>query len=167
MKRLFATVILATLLSIVGMPTIAQTQVNADYIRSIEASFGDVFDELKNAVINKGLVIDYIGNVDQMLERTALVNSEANAEQSKPVYLSAKYMQFCSSTLTHTSVRANPQNLSMCPFVVFIYETHANPGHIIIGYQPPTLSNDEESVAISREVSLFLQGILEDVASNY
>jgi hypothetical protein len=76
-------------------------------------------------------------------------------------------MQFCKSAITHKAVQANPQNLSMCPFVVFIYETAANPGQIIIGYRPPTLGTDESSKAVSQEVVSFLNTILVEVASNY
>lgn len=144
-----------------------QLHTSSPYVISINGDFDDVYDELKNAIINEGLTIDYVGNVDQMLERTSQVNISENSKQASPIYLSAKYMQFCSSALTHKAVRANPQNLSMCPFLVFIYETIDNPGSIVIGYRPPTLSTDEDSKIISQEVVLFLNGILTEVASNY
>jgi len=104
-----------------------------------------------------------------MLERTSPVqdNTVEISKQVRPVYLFAKYMQFCSSELTHQAVQANPKNLSMCPFVVFIYETSANPGHIVIGYHPPTLSSDKASKVIYQDIVLFLNGILNEVASNY
>jgi uncharacterized protein (DUF302 family) len=167
MQRLIVTAVLTILLSIAGMSAIAQTPISSRYTTSIEGTFDDVYDELKNAIINEGLTIDYIGNVDQMLERTSQVNISENSKQVIPVYLFAKYMQFCSSALTHKAVQASPQNLSMCPFLVFIYETRANPGQIVIGYRPPTLSTDEDSMVISQEVILFLRKILNEVASNY
>jgi uncharacterized protein (DUF302 family) len=174
MQRLVVTAVLAALLSIVGAGTsaIANAQINPRYTTSIEGTFEDVYDEFKNAIINEGLTIDYVGNVDQMLERTSQAQIDTddidqNLKQVTPVYLFAKYMQFCSSALTHKAVQANPNNLSMCPFLVFIYETNANPGRIIIGYRPPTLSTDKASKAISQEVVLFLNGIINEVASNY
>ena len=100
-----------------------QSPMKTPYLISIQGSFDDVYDELKNAIIEEGLAIDYVGNVDQMLERTSQVNIGESVDQKKPVYLFAKYMQFCSSAITHKAVRADPQNLSMCPFLVFIYET--------------------------------------------
>jgi uncharacterized protein (DUF302 family) len=172
MQRLVVTIVLAALLSIVGTSVIASSHINARYTTSIEGTFDDVYDEFKNAIISEGLTINYVGNVDQMLERTSQVqvdtgDTDENSKQVIPVYLFAKYMQFCSSALTHKAVQANPQNLSMCPFLVFIYETTANPGRIVIGYRPPTLSTDEASKAISQEVVLFLNRILNEVASNY
>ena len=169
MQRLVLTTVVAVLLSIVGTSAVAHSQTNSRYTISIEGTFDDVYDEFKNAIINEGLTIDYVGNVDQMLQRTsqAQVNTGENSKQVAPVYLFAKYMQFCSSALTHKAVQANPQNLSMCPFLVFIYETTANPGHIVIGYRPPTLSTDEESKVISQAVVIFLNEILNEVASNY
>lgn len=167
MKRQALKTVLAVLLTIVGTSAIAQSEKNSDYTISIEGTFDDVFDEFKNAIIGQGVTIDYIGNVDQMLERTSKAQVSSNGEKHEPVYLFAKYMQFCSSALTHKAVQANPQNLSMCPFLVFIYETTANPGHIVIGYRPPTLSIDEESKIIFQEVVSFLNDILDEVASNY
>lgn len=167
MQQLIVTTILAALLSIMGTTANANSQIDSRYTTSIEGTFDDVYDELNNAIISEGLVIDYVGNVDLMLERTSQVNSSESGKQATPVYLFAKYVQFCSSALTHKAVQANPQNLSMCPFLLFIYETAANPGHTVIGYRPPTLSSDEESMIISQEVTSFLNGILNQVASNY
>ena len=167
MRHQFLTTLLVILLLMTGTPAISQSSVNAHYTIEIESSFDDVYDEFKNAIISQGLTIDYVGNVDQMLERTAQVNTTEQSEKITPVYLFAKYMQFCSSVLTHKAAQANPENLSMCPFLVFIYETTANPGRIVIGYRPPTLSTDEASRLVAEEVVLFLKGILSDVASNY
>ena len=144
-----------------------QSHTSTPYLISIEGAFDDVYDELKNAIIEEGLTIDYVGNVDQMLERTSQVNMSGSSEHTEPVYLFAKYMLFCSSALTHKAARANPQNLSMCPFIVFIYEARAAPGQIVIGYRPPTLSEGVDSQAVSQEVVLFLEGIINEVASNY
>lgn len=169
MKCLAVTTVLAVLLSINGAPVIAASPLNPHYTIAIEGSFDDVYDEFTNAIISKGVAIDYVGNVDQMLERTsqAQLTKGESSKQFISVYLFAKYMQFCKSGLTHKAVQANPKNLSMCPFVVFIYETAANPGQIIIGYRPPTLSTDESSKAVSQEVVSFLNTILVEVASNY
>ena len=167
MQRLIVTITLAILLSVAGTPSVAQSQNIPGYIISIEGTFDDVYDELKSAIIDEGLTIDYVGNVDQMLERTSQVNISEGSKPITPIYQFAKYMQFCSSALTHKAVQANPQNLSMCPFLVFIYQTVANPGHVVIGYRPPTLSADQESIVIARKVNSFLKGILNEVASNY
>lgn len=167
MQRLVVITILAALLSVVGSLSIAHSQINPQYTITIESTFDDVYDELTNAIIDQGLTIDYIGNVDQMLERTSQANIGEISKQVTPVYLFAKYMQFCSSALTHKAVQANPTNLSMCPFLVFIYETTANPGRIVIGYRPPTLSTGEESEIISQEVIQFLNAVLTEVKSNY
>lgn len=100
-------------------------------------SFEDVFQDLKDAVINRGLVIDYVGHVDKMLERTSAAAGSVTSSGSKTPYLNAKYIQFCSAKLTHSSVSANPFNLSICPYVVFVFEAKSDPGKIIIGYRRP------------------------------
>ncbi len=53
------------------------------YIKTVEADFEDVLTDLQDTIINKGLVIDYVGNVDNMLERTAkAVGSSMSTENT-------------------------------------------------------------------------------------
>ena len=99
--------------------------------------FEDVLQDLKDAIINRGLVIDYIGHVDKMLERTSTAAGSVTEGGSKTPYLNAKYLQFCSAKLTHASVSANAFNLSICPYVVFVFEAKTDPGKIIVGYRRP------------------------------
>lgn len=125
-------------LAIVGSisPTLAGKEFAPQhYTRS--GSFEDVFADLKDAVINRGLVIDYVGHVDKMLERTSAAAGSVTASGSKSPYLNAKYVQFCSAKLTHSSVSANPFNLSICPYVIFIFEAKTDPGKIVVGYRRP------------------------------
>lgn len=59
-------------LSLAGV-AIAPAMANGeeDRMKTVEATFESVLQDLQDAVVNRGLVIDYIGHVDTMLERTA------------------------------------------------------------------------------------------------
>ena len=100
-------------------------------------AFDDVVADLQDEVVNRGLVIDYVGHVNDMLTRT----SEATGSQSP--YANAVYMHFCSAALTHAAVSADPQNIALCPYVVFAYEEAAKPGSVIVGYRRPVTSGVE------------------------
>jgi len=93
--------------------------------------FEDVLFELNNAIIDRGLVVDRTGHLQTMLERTS------KAVGSKTPYIEAKYLQFCSARLTHGAVSANPFNIAICPYVVFIFELKSDPGKIHVGYRRP------------------------------
>ena len=166
MKKLAMTLALGAMMAHTPA-TFAEEQAPSLYIKTVEADFEDVLADLQDSIINQGLVIDYVGNVDNMLERTAKAVSSSTSAEVKSPYLHAKYMQFCSAKLTHKAVSADPQNLSMCPFLVFTYETHANPGKVLLGYRPPTLASSEQSKAISVEVNDFLKGVIDETVSNY
>jgi len=144
------------LVAMLFSPQTAMSAEPGDNIKTVEANFAQVFQDLQDEVVNKGLVIDYIGHVDTMLERT----SEASGVEKSP-YLHAKYFQFCSSALTHEAVAADSQNLAMCPYLVFAYETRAKPGTVSVGFREPTLTSSEKSQAAATKVRNLLQGIVE------
>jgi uncharacterized protein (DUF302 family) len=125
-------------------------------VRSVEGAFEDVLGDLESAVVNKGLVIDYTGNVGDMLARTA------DAVGKPSPYKQAKYMQFCSAPLTNAVTNASPANLSVCPFIVYAYETVAEPGKVYVGYRKPAaVEGAEKEVAAIEEL---LAGVVAEVA---
>jgi hypothetical protein len=98
--------------------------------------------------MNRGLVIDYTGHVDTMLSRTAdaLPVQRQVALTPMPATCSSAH-----PTLTHEAVAADASNISMCPYLVFAYETTAEPGKVVIGFRPPDLRNDDASKAVKTE----------------
>lgn len=134
-------------------------------IRKIPASFEDVFNELQDVIINKGLVIDLVGDVGTMIERTAEVAKSITEEGSKSPYIAAKYVLFCSAKLTQKAVSASSENMGICPYIVFVYETKAEPGMTHIGYRQPILGPSRRSKKISMEIIAFLQSILDETES--
>lgn len=126
-------------------------------MKTVEGGFDTVFQDLTDAVINRGLVIDYTGHSGTMLERTADV-----AGQGASPFVNARYMQFCSAPLTHESVAADPSNISMCPYLVFAYETRANPGTVVVGYRKPDMRDDDASKAVSAKIEVLLQEIVDE-----
>ena len=124
-------------------------------MRAVEAGFDTVFQDLTDAIVNRGLVIDYTGHSGTMLERTADV-----AGQGASPFANARYMQFCSSVLTHESVAADASNISMCPYLVFAYETRANPGKVVVGYRKPDMRDDAASTAGAAKIEALLTEII-------
>jgi uncharacterized protein (DUF302 family) len=151
----------AVILAILLAPVTAQAAEPGDFIKTVEGNFEEVFQDIQDEVVNKGLVIDYVGHVDTMLERTA----EASGRDQSP-YLNARYLQFCSSALTHEAVAADTQNLSMCPYLVFAYETRDKPGTVSVGFREPNLTASEKSQAVAAKVRGLLQGIMDTAVTS-
>jgi hypothetical protein len=138
MRSLASLVLSLTLLTGLAFATTAAADPQTASKRiTIEAAFEDVFQDLQDAIVNRGLVIDYVGNTDKMLERTSkAVGSVTEAGSGSP-YKHAKYLVFCSSKLTHEAVSATPLALSICPYVVFAFELKSKPGEVTVGFRKP------------------------------
>lgn len=118
------------------------------------ASFEDVKFDLTNAVTNRGLVIDYTGNVGGMLDRTG-----KDVGSTKQVYKNAQYVVFCSAKLSRDMMEADAANMGMCPFVIFMYEAAAKPGTVVVGYRRmPTTGNATAKKAFAA-IDALLDGI--------
>lgn len=130
-----------------------------DTIATVAGNFDEVFADLQDAVINRGLVIDYVGDVGKMLERTA---DAAKGSDAKSPYLHARYLQFCSAAVTHEAVDADLRNLAMCPYVVFAYEARVEPGKVSVGYRQIKLSSSSPSQAAQAKVHNLLQAVVNE-----
>jgi hypothetical protein len=122
-----------------------------------QASYEDVKFELSNAIITRGLGIDYTGHINKMLERTG-----ADVGSSKQVYQNAEFLLFCSAKLSREMMEADPVNIGYCPYVVFIYEAADKPGEIVVGYRRPAPTADAHSRQALVAVEALLEGIVLD-----
>ena len=129
---------------------------------SKETEFDTVLFELKNAIIDRGLVVDYEGHLQKMLERTSEAAGSVTATGNKSPYLHAKFLQFCSAILTHEVVSKNPRNIAICPYVVFVYEVRGKPGIIHVGYRKPISDRSVISRKALAKVEDLLDGIIAD-----
>mgnify|MGYP001206651677 CR=1 FL=1 len=148
-----------SLLAVAAMLGAVTSTSLADEIKSYAkaGSYADVKLDLTNAIINQGLKIDYTGDIGGMLSRTG-----ADVGSTKPVYKSAEFMTFCSARLSRAMMEADAQNMGACPYVVFIYETAAKPGEVVVGYRRPGSRGDDASKKALAEVDALLDTIVKD-----
>ncbi|MGI9480355.1 MAG: DUF302 domain-containing protein [Hyphomicrobiaceae bacterium] len=130
-----------------------------------KGAFTDVFQDLQDAIVNRGLKIDYTGHVDTMLERTSKAAGSVTEGGDKSPYLHAKYVQFCSAKLTHQSVSASPYNLAICPYILFIFESRAQPGTVVVGFRQPQAGPSRLSKAAFVKVGKLLEAIAKEATS--
>ena len=126
-------------------------------ISQVERSYEDVRFDLENAIINRGLVIDHISNVGEMLARTA-----ADVGSETQVFVNAEALLFCSARLSRAAMEAAPENVAFCPYSVFLYETPDAPGKVSVGYRPLPEQGSEASRTAIAEVNALLAGIVEE-----
>lgn len=160
MKRIFIA-LWATTFSIICFANHARAASAAGYKSYVTTGdFEDVLFELNNAIIDRGLTVDYTGHLRSMLERTSDTVSTGTPAGEKTPYVEAKYLQFCSAKLTHEAVRVDPINIvRLCPYVVFIFELKSEPGKINVGYRRPVPGPSKPTQEAFAKVEALLDGI--------
>jgi uncharacterized protein (DUF302 family) len=94
-----------------------------------DASFDDAAFGLESAITNRGLVIDYVSHVGEMLERTrGDVGSEVRLFEEADIYL------FCSAVVSRQVMEADPDNIAHCPYGIFLRKM-AGGGPVEIGFR--------------------------------
>jgi hypothetical protein len=126
---------------------------------TVKSSFANVKDEVVDAIIKRGLVIDYTAHIGAMLARTA-----KDVGASKTIYTDAEAVQFCSATLSRRTMEADPANIAFCPYVIFIYALHGSPGVTYVGYRPLSRVGSKQSKAAIDAVNALLDGIVREAA---
>jgi hypothetical protein len=147
--------LLTLLLSCLAMAVVA----SAEEIRSYQkqATFEDVKFELNNAIISRGFAIDFTGNIGNMLERTG-----PDVGSTKPIYKYAEFVAFCSAKLSRASMEADPGNIGLCPYVIFIYEAEAKPGEVVVGYRRPVARGNDASLQALSQIDVLLDDIVKE-----
>ncbi|MBL8565869.1 MAG: DUF302 domain-containing protein [Hyphomicrobiaceae bacterium] len=124
-----------------------------------KAEFADARTDLQNAIINQGLKIDYNGRIGEMLKRTG-----SDVGSSKEIYTDAEYFTFCSSKLSRAMMEADPINMGMCPYMMFVYAAPDKPGEVTIGYRAAAMRGNEASHKALTDINALLDTILKEAS---
>lgn len=137
----------------------AEEFVQRDYMTTkvVKDKFTYVRDAIKMAIGDRGIKINNISHIGNMLERT----KEA-VGATKTVYLQAEAIEFCSSTVSRETMEADPHNITFCPYIIAVYEIPEQPGTIYVSYRKPILVGDERSRNALKAVGDLLDGIVQD-----
>ncbi len=124
-----------------------------------DAAFEDVRQDVSDAIINRGYVIDYSAKIGEMLDRT-----RSDVGSTKRVYANAETVQFCSAVLSRKAMEADPANIAFCPYVVFFYETADEPGVVHVGFRKLPEDGSAESKEAKGVINRLLTEIVEEAA---
>lgn len=92
-----------------------------------DGSFEDASFAVESAIVDRGLVIDYVSHVGEMLNRTgADVGSEAELFKEADIFI------FCSAVVSREVMEVDPMNIAHCPYGVFVAEQADG---VVVGYR--------------------------------
>lgn len=92
-----------------------------------DGDFDDATFAVESAIVDKGLVIDYVSHVGDMLNRTG-----ADVGSDKVLFKAADIFVFCSAVVSREVMEADPMNIVHCPYGIFVAE---NDDGVMIGYR--------------------------------
>ncbi len=96
-------------------------------IYPFSGSFDDATFLVESAIIDQGLVIDYVSHTGDMLKRTS-----ADVGGTKELFDAADIFVFCSAKLSRKVMELDPNNIAFCPYGIFVAERE---GQVTIGYR--------------------------------
>ena len=108
---------------VMGGPALAQDAVSVPFDGSME----DAKFLVESAIVDKGLVIDHVSHVGEMLARTG-----ADVGSDKTIFKEADVFTFCSAVVSREVMEADPMNIAYCPYGIFVAETADG---VMIGYR--------------------------------
>jgi uncharacterized protein (DUF302 family) len=94
---------------------------------NFDGSFGDATFAVESAIVDRGLVIDYVSHVGEMLARTG-----ADVGSSAMIFDNADIFLFCSAAVSRRVMEADPMNIVHCPYSIFVEERD---GGVTIGHR--------------------------------
>ena len=116
-------------LAILTLPVQAETDVVS---RKLAASFEDTREAITLAIEGRGLVINYVSHIGDMLQRTG-----ADIGATRQVYAQAEIIEFCSASLSRQMMEADPHSIVQCPFAIAVYTLPGEPGSSWVSYRHP------------------------------
>ena len=104
-------------------------------------SFEDTTFALESAIVGRGLVVDYVSHVGEMLERT-----RADLGSEVVLFTNAEIYMFCSANISRQVMEADWQNVVYCPYGIQVLE---RPGEeVMLGY----MHNSAESMGPANDL---------------
>ena len=96
----------------------------------VDDSFDNVSFSVESAILDKGLTIDSVSHVAEMLERTRVdVGSEITLYSEGLVY------SFCSASVSRGVMEADIMNIAFCPYGIFVFSTPESPEQTTVGHR--------------------------------
>ncbi len=116
-------------------------------VHSFDGAFDDATFSVESAILDAGLVIDYVSHTGEMLARTGVdLGSDVTIFDAADVFL------FCSAVVSRRMMEADPMNIAHCPYSIFVVDRE---GDVVIGYR-------NYPDGIMKEVQALLEGIVQE-----
>ncbi len=124
---------------------------------NINISYDNLMFALLDEVSASGFVLAYQANISKSLKNISKLLNKKN------VFINAKKIGFCKSSLSLEMMQENPKNMVFCPLSLAIYEIKKN--HIVILYQKiiPLRKEDKVLLKINKIIPKLIENLLDNM----
>lgn len=124
-----------------------------------DSSFEDVMDALRLAIEERGMYINNVMHMGEMLERTG-----RDLGMEGKIYTRADSIEFCSAVLSRKMTAENPARIVNCPFIIAVYTLPDQPDTTYVVHRLFS-SAETQGSAVMQEVAKMLRGVSEGATS--
>jgi uncharacterized protein (DUF302 family) len=124
-----------------------------------DSSFEDVIDGLKLAIQERGMYINNVMHMDEMLARTG-----KDLGMEEIIYTRAQAVEFCSAVLSRRMTAENPARIVNCPFIIAVYTLPDDPDTTYLAHRRIP-AGEAEASGVMREIADMLQSVADSAAS--
>lgn len=144
-----------TLCALVSLPFSALADGYAKVFKT-EGEFQYVRDAVEMAIEGKGIKINHVNRIAEMLERTG-----KDLGMTRQVYVHGEQFEFCSAVASRRMMEADPTAMTMCPYIVSVY-TLPDDKHVYIAYRKPPVTGKPDLDKALADVEKLLEEIIQD-----
>jgi uncharacterized protein (DUF302 family) len=124
-----------------------------------ESDFDTVMDGAKAAIQERGMYINNIMHMGEMLERTG-----KDLGMDEKIYEHAESIEFCSAVISRKMTKEDPARIVNCPFILSVYTLPGQKGKTFIAYRAIPQAEIDGSEVMA-EVSEMLKGVGQGAAA--
>jgi uncharacterized protein (DUF302 family) len=146
MRTALATFLIGISIAFTGAAK-AQDVITYDF----EGSFEDATFALESAIVDRGLVIDYVSHVGDMLNRTG-----EDVGSDEVIFENADIFLFCSAAVSRRVMEEDPMNIVHCPYSIFVAERD---GEVMMGHRAYPSGPMQEVEAMLDSIILSARGM--------
>lgn len=130
-----------------------------DYMRlyTVEGRFEDVRMDIEMAITGRGMVINNVSHIGNMLARTG-----KDLGAAKQIFQKAEALEFCSATVSRRMMETDPHNIIFCPYIISIYTLPAESNKVYVAFRRPLPVGSAES----QQSLLAVEQLLEDIIAD-
>lgn len=123
--------------------------------RKVEGNYLEVVQNIRSAILGKGLHIAHELHASDMLQRTSAAYGYKNT-----TYTNAEILEFCSAKLSQKLSRIDPDNIVLCPFTIGVYSLPNEKNTVHVTYKITNGKPGTEKVV--EEIKELISSIIED-----